>query len=54
MRLSKKEALIGIDLQGFIRVKNDDGTLIDSVWEEKEKIFYGNFVAVRNLMVSVL
>ena len=38
MRLSKKEALIGIDLQGFIRVKNDDGTLIDSVWEEKEKI----------------
>ena len=38
LSLSKKKALIGIDLQGFIRKKNIDGTLIDSMWEEKEKI----------------
>ena len=38
LSLSKKKALIGIDLQGFIRKKNIDGTLMDSIWEEKEII----------------
>jgi sugar/nucleoside kinase (ribokinase family) len=38
LKLSKKQSLIGIDLQGFIRDKKDDGTLFDSTWEEKEKI----------------
>ena len=38
LSLSKKKALIGIDLQGFIRKKDIDGTLMDSMWEEKEKI----------------
>jgi sugar/nucleoside kinase (ribokinase family) len=38
LSLSKKKSLIGIDLQGFIRKKNDDGTLMDSAWKEKEKI----------------
>ena len=37
LSLSKKIALIGIDLQGFIRKINDDGILMDSVWKEKEK-----------------
>ena len=38
LSLCKKKALIGIDLQGFIRKINDDGILMDSVWKEKEKI----------------
>ena len=36
--LIKKNSLIGVDLQGFIRSRNNDGTLIDSEWSEKEEI----------------
>ena len=37
-KLSRKQSLIGIDVQGFIRDRKDDGTLFDNTWSEKEKI----------------
>jgi sugar/nucleoside kinase (ribokinase family) len=35
--LKKKDALIGIDLQGFIRTKDDKNILKDTIWEQKEE-----------------
>ena len=35
--LKTKGALIGIDLQGFIRTKNTENILINSTWEQKKE-----------------
>ena len=35
--LKKKNALIGIDLQGFIRTLTEEKILINTVWEEKKE-----------------
>ncbi len=35
--LKKKDSLIGIDLQGFIRTRNTKNVLINSKWEEKKE-----------------
>ena len=35
--LKKKNALIGIDLQGFIRTLTKENVLINTVWEEKKE-----------------
>ena len=35
--LSKKGSLIGIDLQGFIRTKDENDILNDTIWEEKKE-----------------
>ena len=36
-KLKKKNALIGIDLQGFIRTLTKEKVLINTVWEEKKE-----------------
>ena len=35
--LEKKGSLIGIDLQGFIRTRNKNNVLVNSLWNEKEE-----------------
>tara|TARA_B110000444_G_C18782781_1_gene568323 strand:+ start:206 stop:1081 length:876 start_codon:yes stop_codon:yes gene_type:complete len=37
IELKKKGSPIGIDLQGFIRTKDDDDILNDTVWEQKKE-----------------
>ena len=35
--LNKKDSLIGIDLQGFIRIREENNDLINSSWKEKKE-----------------
>ena len=35
--LEKKRSLIGIDLQGFIRTRNKNNVLVNSLWNEKKE-----------------
>ena len=35
--LEKKGSLIGIDLQGFIRTRNKNNVLVNSLWNEKKE-----------------
>ena len=35
--LEKKGSLIGIDLQGFIRIRNKNNVLVNSLWNEKKE-----------------